>query len=84
MKSQKLELSKSLIQPTDKNWFQTLFSTSSESIDNYDNVIRKELLTTKTTTRKNRMSPQIKENGELELDLTTVFNIQSYTSELFR
>ena len=61
-----------------------MFSTSSESFDYYDNVIRKELLTTKTTTRKNRMSPQIKENGELELDLTTVFNIQSYSSELFR
>ena len=61
-----------------------MFSTSSESIDNYDNVKRKQLLTTKTTTRKNTMSPQIKENGELELDLTTVFNIQSYTSELFR
>ena len=61
-----------------------MFSTSSESIDNYDNVIRKELLTTKTTTRKNTMSLPIEENGELELDLTTVFNIQSYTSELFR
>ena len=59
------------------NLFHALFSISSESNDNCDNEIRKESLTEKTTiTRKNRMSFQITENGELERALTAFLNIQ--------